>query len=104
MTTNMKSKGKQLVVSSEESNIEWYLGLKDVLVEPEGVYQHTRTHIGTIASVYYSLFGKKFEAGNEHSAIIESQSLNSSSETTTFAYMAEAPEEVARQFEEQAQV
>ena len=41
---------------------------------------------------------------DKHSAIIESQSLNSNLETTAFAYMAETPEEVARQVEEQAQV
>jgi len=41
---------------------------------------------------------------DEHSAIIESQSLNSSSETIAFAYMAGTPEEVARQFEEQVRV
>ena len=41
---------------------------------------------------------------DEHSDIIESQSLNFSSETNAFAYMARTPEEVARQFEEQARV
>ena len=41
---------------------------------------------------------------DEHSTIVESQSLNFSSETTAFAYMEENPEEVARRFEEQAWV
>ena len=39
---------------------------------------------------------------NEHSAIIESQSLNSNSKTTPFAYMAGTPEEVAKQFDKQS--
>ena len=56
--------------------------------------------MGTIATVDYSLLARKIKVNDEHSAIIESQSSNSSSETTTFAYMAGTPEEVARQFEE----
>jgi len=41
---------------------------------------------------------------DEHSAIVESYSLNYSSETTSFPYMAETPKEVVRQFEEQVRV
>ena len=41
---------------------------------------------------------------DEHSAIIKSQSLNSSSESTAFAYIVGTPNEVARQFKEQARV
>ena len=41
---------------------------------------------------------------DEHSAIVKFQSLNSSSETTFFAYMTGTPEKVAKQFEEQARV
>jgi len=37
---------------------------------------------------------------DDHSAIIGSQSLNSSLDITVFAYMAGTPEEVAKQFEE----
>ena len=33
-----KSKGKQLAVSSDESNADRSPSLKDVLIEPEGVY------------------------------------------------------------------
>jgi len=44
------------------------------------------------------------EVNDEHSAIIKSQFLNSSSGTTTFAYMAGTPEEMAKRFEEQASV
>ena len=41
---------------------------------------------------------------DEHSAIIESGSSHSSLETTTFTYMVGTPEEVAKQFKEQARV
>ena len=112
MTTNMvgsrstpsKSKGKQLAVSSEESDADRSSGLKDVLVEPEGVYQHTQTRMGEIAPVDYNLLAREIEVNDEHSAIIESQFLNSSLETTAFAYMAGTPEEMANRFEEQARV
>jgi len=46
----------------------------------------------TIAPVDYSLFARRIEVNDEHSSIIESQPLNSSSETTTFVYMAGTPE------------
>jgi len=112
MTTNMmepsstlsKSKGKQLVVSLEESDVDRSPGLKDILIEPEGFYRHSRTRTGTISPVDYSLLARRIELNDEHSAIIESQSSNSSLKTTAFAYMAGIPEEVARQFEEQAWV
>jgi len=98
--TPKKSKGKQLAVSSEESDIDRSSGLKDILVEPEGVYQYTRTRTGTIAPVDYSLLAREIEVNDD--AIVESQSSNSSSEITTFSYMADTHDEVARQFEEQA--
>jgi len=69
----------------------------------EGLWAN-RTHTGIIVSANYSLLARVIEVNDEHSAIIESQSLNSSSAITTFPYMAETPEEVARQFEEQARV
>ena len=99
-STPSKSKGKQLAVSLEESYVDRSPGLKDILVEPEGAYRHTQTCMGTIALVDYSLLARGIEVNDEHFAIIESQSLNSSLETTTFAYMAGTLEEVARQFEE----
>jgi len=43
------------------------------------------------------------EVNDEHSAIIEFQSLNFNSETT-FTYMVGTPEEVAKSFEEQARI
>ena len=52
----------------------------------------------TISPVDYSLLAREIEVNDEHSAIVESQSSNSSLETS--AYMAGTPEEVARKFEE----
>ena len=101
-STSSKSKGKQLVVRLEESDADRSPDLKDVLVKPEGVYRHTRTHMATIALVDYSLLAREIEVNDEHSAIIESQSSNSSSETIAFAYMARTLEEVAKRFKEQA--
>jgi len=75
--------------------------LKDVLIKPEGVYRHTQTCTGMIAPVDYNLLARGIEVNDEHSAIIESQSLNFSSETTAFARMAGTPEEMAKRFEEQ---
>ena len=76
--------------------------MKDV--KPEGAYRHTRTHMKTIIPVDYSLLARKIKVNDKYSAIIESQSLNFSSKTTAFAYMAGSPEEVAKRFEEQARV
>ena len=69
-STPSKSKWKQLAVSSEELNVDRSTGLKDILVKPKGVYQHTRTHMGTIVSVDYSLLAKEIEVNDEHSAIL----------------------------------
>ena len=85
--TPSKSKGKQLAVSSEESDADRSPGLKDVLIESEGVYRHTRTRTGGIAPVDHNLLARGIEVSDEHSAIIKSQSSNSSSGTTAFAYM-----------------
>jgi len=43
--------------------------------------------------VNYSLLARGIEVNDEHFAIIEFQFLNSSSETTAFAYMRELPRE-----------
>jgi len=48
-----KSKGKQPIVSSDESDDE-PSGLRELLTETERVYQHTRTQTGTIALVSFS--------------------------------------------------
>ena len=55
-----------------------------------------------ITPVNYNLLARGIEMNDEHSAIIKSQSLNSSSGTTAFAYMARTPEEVAKRFKKQA--
>ena len=103
-STPSKSKGKKLAFSSKESDADKSLGLKDVLGEPERVYRHTRTHTGTITLVDYSLLAREIKVNDEHYAIIRSQFLNSSLDTTAFAYMVGTPEEVAKQFEVQARV
>ena len=83
-STPTKSKGKKLVVISEKSDADRSPGLQDALIEPEGVYQHAWTRMGAIAPVDYNLLVRKIEVNDEHSAIIESQSLNSSLGTTAF--------------------
>ena len=80
VTTNMvrlsftptKSKGKQLAVSSEESDADQSPGLKDVLIEPEGVYRYTRICMKIITPVDYNLLARGVEVNDEHSTIIES--------------------------------
>jgi len=64
-STSSKFKGKQLVVSSEESDVDWSPGLKDVLIEPEAVYQHTRTCTGTIIPVDYNMLARGIEMNDE---------------------------------------
>ena len=71
-STPSKSKGRQLAVSSEESDDDPPPGLKDVLIESEGVYRHTRTRTRIIAPVDYSLLVRGIEMNDEHSTIIES--------------------------------
>ena len=75
-TTPNRTKGKQPIVSSDESDSE-----------PEGVYRHTRTRTGVIAPVDYSVLARGVEVSESHSAIAESQASNSSVEKEAFAYM-----------------
>ena len=91
-TTPSKTKGKQPIVSSDESD-----------PEPEGVYQHTCTRTGVIAPVDYSALTRDIKVSESHSAIAKSQASYSSVEKETFAYLASTPEEMARRFEQQAQ-
>ena len=103
-TTPSKSKRKQLAISSEESDVEPSSGLKEILIEPEGIYQCTRIRTGTIAPVDYNILARGIEASDEHSAIAESQSSNSYMEKDILTYMAETPEEMAKRYQEQARV
>ena len=89
-TTPSRSKKKQPIVSSDESN-----------TESEGVYQNTRTRTGAVAPVDHSALTQGIEVSESHSAIAEWQALNSSIEA--FEYMANTPEEMARHLEQQAQ-
>jgi len=92
-TMPSRSRGKQLVVSSDVSDDE-----------PEEVYRHTRTQTGVVAPVDYSALARGIEVSESHSAIAESQASNSSVEKEAFVYMANTPEETTRRFEQQAQV
>jgi len=60
-TTPSKSKGKQLAINSEESDVEPSSGLKEILIESEGIYQHTWIRINTIAPVDYSALVRVIE-------------------------------------------
>jgi len=57
-TTPIRSREKQLAVSSDESDDE-----------PEGVYSHTRTRTGIVALVDYSALALGAEVSESHSAI-----------------------------------
>jgi len=69
-TSPSKSKGKQLIVSSDESDDE-PSGLRELLTEPEGVYQHIRTRTGTTAPVNYNALAWGIEVREAYSAIAE---------------------------------
>ena len=88
-----RSRGKQPVVSSDESDSE-----------PEGVYRHTRTRTGAIPPINYNALARGIEINDSHSAIAESHASNSSIEKEAFTYMTSTPEETAKRLEQQAQV
>jgi hypothetical protein len=102
--TSSKSVQKNLAPSSEVSDAEYSPGLKEVLIEPEGVYKHTRTRKGVIISVDYKRLTSGVELDDEHSVIADSQTSSSSVNKEVFAYMAGSPEEIAKRFEDQAQL
>jgi len=95
-TTPSKSKEKQLVVCSGESDDEPSSGLKEILSESEGVYWHARIRTGTIAMVNYNALARGIDVNEAHTSIAESHASNSSIEKEAFAYMAGTPEEVAK--------
>jgi len=84
-TTPSRSKEKQSIVSSEESD-----------TESEGVYRHTHTRTGTVVPVDYSALARGIEVSESHFAIAESQASNSFVEKEAFAYLPE----MARCFEQ----
>ena len=86
-TTPSKTKGKQPIVSSDESD-----------TEPEGVYRHTRTRTGVIALVDCSALARGIEVSESHSAITELHASNFSVKNEAFAYIASNLEEMARHF------
>jgi len=85
------SKSKQLALCSEESDTEHSSDLKELLIEPEGIYQHTRIRTRAIAQVDYNALARGTKANDKHSAIAESKSSNSHMEKEAFAYMASTP-------------
>ena len=102
-TTPSTSKGKQPAISSDESDTEPSSGFREILIKPEGVYQHNRIRIGAISPVEYSAQARGIEVSEAYFAIARSQASISSIEKEAFAYMASTPEEMARHFEQQAQ-
>ena len=103
-TTLSKSKENQLAIISKEFDFELFSGLKEILIKPEGICQHTRIQAGAITSVDYNAFVRGVETSNEYSTIADSQSSNSYMEKETFAFMAKTLEKVTNIFEEQARV
>ena len=98
------SKGKQLAVSSEESDVDRSSGLKGILLNLRGGLPTQSNLHGNNCPGRLQSIGQGVKVNDEHSAIIESQFLYSNSKTTILTSMAGIPKEVARQFEEQAWV
>jgi len=71
-TTTSKSKGKQLSVDFEESDVERSPDLKTILIKSEWIYRHTQIRTGMIAPVDYKLLAWGIEVNDEHSVVIES--------------------------------
>jgi len=65
--TSVRPEKERPSQGSEESDAEYSPGLKGIIVEPEGVLQHTRT--GTIAHVNYKSLTEGVRSDDEHSAI-----------------------------------
>ena len=103
-STSGKPGKEQLILSSGESDTERSPGLKGIFAEPEGVYRHTRTRTGVITPVDYRNLVDEDESDDEYSAIAESQSSSSEVASHVFANMVGTPEEVAKRFEDQAQI
>ena len=103
-STSGKPEKERLSPSSGESDVEYSPGLKGIIVEPEGVFKHTRTRRGVIAPVDYKGMSEGSRFHDECSAIAESQSSCSSTENQAFAHMASNPEEMAKRFEDQARI
>ena len=91
ITANMasRSKRKQPVVSSDESD-----------TEPEGVYRNTRTRSDVVAPIKYNALARGIEVSESHSAITESQASNSSIEKEAFMYKTNTPKETTRHLEQ----
>jgi len=47
-----------LALKSEESDVERSSGLKEILIEPEAIYQRTHIRTGSITSVHYNALAR----------------------------------------------
>jgi len=65
-TTPSKSKEKQPIICSDESNDESSSDLKEILNESEGVFQHTHIRIGTIAPVNYNALARGIDVNEAY--------------------------------------
>ena len=101
-STTPAQRGSSL--SSEESDAKCSPSSKEILIEPEEIYQCTRIWARMNAPIDYNLLARGIEADDAHSTIVESHSSNSYEEMRAFAYMTGTPEEVAKRFEKQAQM
>ena len=93
-TTSSNSKGKQLALSFAESDTERSSNLKEILIEPEETYQHTRIRIEAFSPIDYNSLAKRIKTDDEDPAIVRSHSSKSDREIEAFTYMAYIPEEM----------
>jgi len=98
------SKRKQLAISFEDSDVKHSIGLKEILIELEEIYQRTRIRPRAIAPVDYNTLARGVKVNDEHSAIAEYKSSNCYMEREAFAYTAGTPKELSQRFEEQSRV
>ena len=85
-TTPSKSKRNQLVISSKESDVERCSGLKEILINPEGIFQRTHIQIGAITPVDYNAPTRGIEVSDD--TLLYDLSYM---EKGAFAYIAETP-------------
>jgi hypothetical protein len=66
-----KYKAKSQTAASDSSNVEYSPGLKGLFLEPEGIYQHTRTQTGVAIPLDYKCLVTIADSDNEdkHSAV-----------------------------------
>jgi len=65
--------------------------LKEIVIEPKGIYQRARIRTGAIFPIDYNSLARGIETDDEQSAIVGSYSSNSYRDTKTFTYMPDIP-------------